>query len=90
MRFGPFEGVVQRAYLRFYDIFPPKKHLTIRAFHPIIYIIGVVLPADSKEQRRQDEKANRKHPACPMYAAVPYTHSGFCRGQHGNPACLQL
>ena len=62
MKFGPFEGVVQRAYLRFYDIFSPKKHLTIRAFHPIIYIISVVLSADSKERRRQDEKANRKHP----------------------------
>ena len=85
MKFGPFEGVVQRAYLRLYDIFSPKKHLTIRAFHPIIYIIGVVLSADSKERRRQDEKANRKHPACPVYAAVPYANSGFCGRQHGNP-----
>ena len=90
MKFGPFEGVVQRAYLRFYDIFSPKKHLTIRAFHPIIYIISVVLPAGSKERRRQDEKANRKHPACPVYAAVPYANSGFCRGKHGNPARVQL
>lgn len=24
MKFGPFEGVVQRAYLRFYDIFFQK------------------------------------------------------------------
>ena len=70
MKFGPFEGVMQRAYLRLYDIFSPKKHLTIRAFHPIIYIISVVLSADSKERRRQDEKANRKHPACPVYAAA--------------------
>ena len=53
MRSGHFEGVVWRAYLRFYDIFSPKKHLTIRAVHPIIYIIIVVLSADSKEKRHQ-------------------------------------
>ena len=52
MKFGPFEGVVQRVYLRLYDIFFPKKHLTIRAFHPMIYIIIVVLSAGSKERRR--------------------------------------
>ena len=27
MRFGPFEGVVQRAYLRLYDVFSRKKAL---------------------------------------------------------------
>ena len=27
MRFGPFEGVMQRAYLRLYDIFSRKKAL---------------------------------------------------------------
>ena len=27
MKFGPFEGGVQRAYLRFYDIFSRKKAL---------------------------------------------------------------
>ena len=90
MRFGSSEGVVWRAYLRLYDIFPPKKHLTIRAFHPIIYIISVVLSVDSKERRRQDEKANRKHSACHVYAAMPYANSGFCRGKHGNPARVQL
>ena len=90
MKFGPFEGVVQRAYLRLYDIFSRKKHLTIQAVHPIIYIISVVLSADSKERRRQDEKANRKHSACPVYAAVPYANSGFCGRQHGNPARVQL
>ena len=52
MKFGPFEGVVQRAYLRLYDIFSPKKHLTIRAFHPIIYIISAVLSADGKERAK--------------------------------------
>ena len=87
MRFRRFEELQAVLFFSVLRYIFSKKHLTIQTVHFIIYIIIVVLSADSKERRRQDEKANRKHPACPVYAAVPYANSGFCRGK---PARVQL